>query len=75
MPTAELRGLHQLKREMTRLTVAVARRLSSNATNGRRAGGQGAAAPADSGGRDRIWLGLSGYRLGISYLPYPGWGS
>jgi hypothetical protein len=30
MATAELRGLDQLKREMTWLTIAVARRLSSN---------------------------------------------
>jgi hypothetical protein len=75
MITVQVRGLDQLRREMTRLNVAVARRLPATPRDEwRQSGrGQGAAALADSGGGNRnLARILSGYRLASIALTQTG---
>jgi hypothetical protein len=71
MPTATVKGFDELKREMTRLNVAVARRLSANAApSGARVGrGQAQLLPIPAVVIG-IWLRtLSSYRLAGSITP------
>jgi hypothetical protein len=53
MTTVAVKGVEELKREMSRLNVAVARRLSANAATSGAKWSRPGAAPADSGGRER----------------------